>query len=86
MFPFQAIELWQDGEDSELNISVKLYAKKATHMVRSIRTLTFMFSPVRKSGGTQTKLLRMKYMFDLWQSQERRTWKSFPPPAASEGF
>ncbi|XP_044078834.1 GTPase Era, mitochondrial isoform X2 [Siniperca chuatsi] len=28
----QSVELWQDGENCELNISVKLYAKKDTHM------------------------------------------------------
>ncbi|XP_068585621.1 GTPase Era, mitochondrial isoform X2 [Cebidichthys violaceus] len=29
----QSIELWQDGENGELDISVKLYAKKDTHMM-----------------------------------------------------
>lgn len=35
---FQSVELWQDGEDGELNISVKLNAKKDTHMVRALYT------------------------------------------------
>lgn len=30
---FQCIELWQDGENDELDISVKVYAKKDSHMV-----------------------------------------------------
>ncbi|KAK9536190.1 hypothetical protein VZT92_005996 [Zoarces viviparus] len=34
----QSIELWQDGENGELDISVKLYAKKDTHMRMVIGT------------------------------------------------
>uniref|UniRef100_A0A8C6MHD5 GTPase Era, mitochondrial n=1 Tax=Nothobranchius furzeri TaxID=105023 RepID=A0A8C6MHD5_NOTFU len=31
----QSVELWQDGENGQLDISVKLYAIKESHMVRS---------------------------------------------------
>lgn len=31
----QSIELWQDGENGELHISVKLYTMKESHMVRA---------------------------------------------------
>ncbi|XP_074467211.1 GTPase Era, mitochondrial [Sebastes fasciatus] len=34
----QAVELWQDGENGEVDISVKLYAKKDTHMRMVIGT------------------------------------------------
>lgn len=34
----QSVELWQDGENGELDISVKLYAKKETHMSMVIGT------------------------------------------------
>lgn len=33
---FQSVEFWQEGENCELNISVKLYAKKDAHMVRAL--------------------------------------------------
>lgn len=32
----QSIEFWQEGENGELHINVKLYAKKDTHMVRTL--------------------------------------------------
>lgn len=39
---FQSIEFWQDGENSELNIAVKLYAKKDTHVVRAVYIYGFL--------------------------------------------
>lgn len=36
---FQTIELWQEGMDGEVDISVKLYTKKESHMVGNISIL-----------------------------------------------
>lgn len=36
---FQCVEYWQEEENCELHISVKLYAKKETHMVRALLPL-----------------------------------------------
>lgn len=33
---FQSIEFWQEAENGELHINVKLYARKDTHMVRTL--------------------------------------------------
>ena len=38
IFLFQSIELWGDGENGELDISVKLYIMKANHMVSALHT------------------------------------------------
>lgn len=44
---FQSIEFWQEAENGELLITVKLYAKKDTHMVRTLTcVLCGQFIPI----------------------------------------
>lgn len=47
----QSVELWQDGEDGELNISVKLHAKKDTHMSMVIGTAGQMVARIAREAG-----------------------------------
>ncbi|XP_040906680.1 GTPase Era, mitochondrial [Toxotes jaculatrix] len=47
----QSIELWQDGEDGEVNISVKLYVKKDTHMRMVIGTAGQMIARIAQEAG-----------------------------------
>lgn len=47
----QAVELWQDGENGELDISVKLYAKKDTHMRMVIGTAGQMVARMAREAG-----------------------------------
>ncbi|XP_021167956.2 GTPase Era, mitochondrial isoform X1 [Fundulus heteroclitus] len=47
----QSIELWQDGENGELDISVKLYAKKETHMRMVIGTAGQMVARIAQEAG-----------------------------------
>lgn len=45
-FFLQCVEYWQEEENCELHISVKLYVKKETHMVRApLPSLTCSFYP-----------------------------------------
>ncbi|XP_044078833.1 GTPase Era, mitochondrial isoform X1 [Siniperca chuatsi] len=47
----QSVELWQDGENCELNISVKLYAKKDTHMRMVIGTAGQMVARIAREAS-----------------------------------
>ncbi|CAN9501615.1 unnamed protein product [Ophioblennius macclurei] len=47
----QSIELWQDGENGELNISVKLYTKKPSHMKMLIGTGGKTISRIAQEAG-----------------------------------
>ncbi|XP_054482491.1 GTPase Era, mitochondrial [Anoplopoma fimbria] len=47
----QSIELWQDGENSDLDISVKVYAKKDTHMRMVIGTAGQMVARIAREAG-----------------------------------
>lgn len=47
----QSIELWQDGENGELDISVKLYTKKETHMRMVIGTAGQMVARIAREAG-----------------------------------
>ncbi|KAL6099095.1 eral1 [Pungitius sinensis] len=47
----QSIELWQDGENSELDIWVKLYAKKDTHMRMVIGTAGQMVARIAQEAS-----------------------------------
>ncbi|XP_070773469.1 GTPase Era, mitochondrial isoform X2 [Enoplosus armatus] len=47
----QSVELWQDGENCELDISVKLYAKKETHMRMVIGTAGQMVARIAREAG-----------------------------------
>ncbi|XP_028451220.1 LOW QUALITY PROTEIN: GTPase Era, mitochondrial [Perca flavescens] len=47
----QSVELWQEGENGELNISVKLYAKKDTHMRMVIGTAGQMVARMAREAG-----------------------------------
>lgn len=47
----QSIELWQDGEDGELDISVKLYTKKETHIKMVIGTAGQMVARIAREAG-----------------------------------
>lgn len=47
----QSVELWQDGENCELDISVKLYAKKDSHMRMVIGTAGQMISRISREAG-----------------------------------
>ncbi|XP_026184605.1 GTPase Era, mitochondrial isoform X2 [Mastacembelus armatus] len=47
----QAVEFWQEGESGELNISVKLYATKDTHMKMVIGAAGQMVAQIAKEAG-----------------------------------
>ncbi|XP_034746660.1 GTPase Era, mitochondrial isoform X2 [Etheostoma cragini] len=47
----QCVELWQEGENGELDISVKLYAKKDTHMRMVIGTGGQMVARMAREAG-----------------------------------
>ncbi|XP_035846820.1 GTPase Era, mitochondrial [Sander lucioperca] len=47
----QSVELWQEGESGELDISVKLYAKKDTHMRMVIGTAGQMVARMAREAG-----------------------------------
>lgn len=47
----QSIELWQDGEDGELDISVKLYTKKETHIRMVIGTAGQMVARIAREAS-----------------------------------
>uniref|UniRef100_A0A3B3XKV7 GTPase Era, mitochondrial n=1 Tax=Poecilia mexicana TaxID=48701 RepID=A0A3B3XKV7_9TELE len=47
----QSIELWQDGENGELDISVKLYTKKESHMSMVIGTAGKMVARIAREAG-----------------------------------
>ncbi|XP_035482313.2 GTPase Era, mitochondrial [Scophthalmus maximus] len=47
----QSVELWQDGENGELHISMKLYAKKDTHMRMVIGTGGQMVARIAREAG-----------------------------------
>ncbi|XP_029923945.1 GTPase Era, mitochondrial [Myripristis murdjan] len=47
----QSVELWQDGENGELDISVKLYAKKDTHMRMVIGAAGQMVARIAREAG-----------------------------------
>ncbi|KAM9348410.1 GTPase Era, mitochondrial [Symphorus nematophorus] len=47
----QFVEFWQEGENCELNISVKLYAKKDTHMRMVIGTAGQMVARIAREAG-----------------------------------
>lgn len=47
----QAVELWQEGENGELDISVKLFAKKDTHMRMVIGTAGQMVARIAREAG-----------------------------------
>lgn len=47
----QSIELWQDGEDDQLNISVKLYTKKETHTKMVIGTAGQMVAQIAREAS-----------------------------------
>ncbi|KAM3601542.1 uncharacterized protein V6R79_014645 [Siganus canaliculatus] len=47
----QSVEFWQDGENGELHISVKLYAKKDTHMRMVIGTSGQMVARIAQEAG-----------------------------------
>ncbi|XP_069003040.1 GTPase Era, mitochondrial [Embiotoca jacksoni] len=47
----QSVELWQDGENGELNISVKLYIKKETHMKMVIGTAGQTVARIAREAG-----------------------------------
>uniref|UniRef100_A0A669DKJ3 GTPase Era, mitochondrial n=2 Tax=Oreochromis niloticus TaxID=8128 RepID=A0A669DKJ3_ORENI len=47
----QSVELWQDGEDGELDISVKLYTKKETHMRMVIGTAGQMVARIAREAS-----------------------------------
>ncbi|KAK5600419.1 Era Like 12S Mitochondrial RRNA Chaperone 1 [Crenichthys baileyi] len=47
----QSIELWQDGENGELDISVKLYTKKETHMRMVIGTAGQMVARIAREAA-----------------------------------
>ena len=41
---FQSVELWQTAENGDIDISVKLYAKKETHMVSALCSFLLIYS------------------------------------------
>ncbi|XP_032432478.1 GTPase Era, mitochondrial [Xiphophorus hellerii] len=47
----QSIELWQDGENGELDISVKLYTKKETHMTMVIGAAGQTVARIAREAG-----------------------------------
>ncbi|CAI5644208.1 unnamed protein product [Oreochromis niloticus] len=47
----QSVQLWQDGEDGELDISVKLYTKKETHMRMVIGTAGQMVARIAREAS-----------------------------------
>ncbi|XP_041864298.1 GTPase Era, mitochondrial [Melanotaenia boesemani] len=47
----QSVELWQDGENGELNISLKLYTKKESHMRMVIGTAGQMVGRIAREAG-----------------------------------
>ncbi|XP_071382055.1 GTPase Era, mitochondrial [Centroberyx affinis] len=47
----QSVELWQERENGELDISVKLYAKKDTHMRMVIGTAGQMVAQIAREAG-----------------------------------
>lgn len=47
----QVVELWKDGENCELEISVKLYAKKEAHMRMVIGTSGQMVARIAREAG-----------------------------------
>ncbi|XP_028278273.1 GTPase Era, mitochondrial isoform X2 [Parambassis ranga] len=47
----QSVEFWQDGENGELNISVKLYSKKDSHMKMVIGTAGQMVARIAKEAS-----------------------------------
>ncbi|XP_047235991.1 GTPase Era, mitochondrial [Girardinichthys multiradiatus] len=47
----QSIELWQEGENGELDISVKLYTKKETHMRMVIGTAGQMVARIAREAA-----------------------------------
>lgn len=52
----QQIEMWKESEDGVLDISIKLYVKKDTHMVSSL--IPPMFSESKKQNKTKCHLFR----------------------------
>ncbi|KAM7374742.1 hypothetical protein PAMP_007383 [Pampus punctatissimus] len=47
----QSIDFWQDGENGDLNISVKLYATKDTHVRMAIGTAGQMVARIAREAG-----------------------------------
>lgn len=47
----QTVEFWQDGENGELHISVKLYSKKETHVRMLIGTQGQMIARIAQEAG-----------------------------------
>ncbi|XP_053298232.1 GTPase Era, mitochondrial isoform X2 [Pleuronectes platessa] len=58
----QAIELWYDGENGELEISVKLYAKKESHMSMVIGPAGQMVARIAREAGAD---LSQVYLRDV---------------------
>lgn len=51
----QQIEIWKESEDGVLDISIKLYVKKDTHMVSSL--IPPMFSENIKQNKTKKNVI-----------------------------
>ncbi|XP_008305123.1 GTPase Era, mitochondrial [Stegastes partitus] len=56
----QSIELWQDGDDGELDISVKLYTKKETHMKMVIGAAGQMVAQIAREAGEDLSKVYMR--------------------------
>uniref|UniRef100_A0A3Q3W4L8 GTPase Era, mitochondrial n=1 Tax=Mola mola TaxID=94237 RepID=A0A3Q3W4L8_MOLML len=56
----QSIEFWLEGENSELNIAVKLYAKKETHMRMVIGTAGQTVARIAREAGEDLSRLFLR--------------------------